>query len=69
MSVEERPFSSDGYTASASGRSTFRAVCPFCRMSLVIYVWSFHGHGKKVCPCGATLHVSGMARKHTEETP
>lgn len=32
-------------------------------MTVVIYLWSIAGNGKKLCACGAALHADRVARK------
>ena len=36
--------------------SSMVAECPFCAASVVIFLWSIIGNGKKLCACGAALH-------------
>ena len=43
-----------GYV-SDFGRSTAVATCPFCGLTVRVFVWSFAGHGKKCPKCGASL--------------
>lgn len=60
---EERAWASSRSGSSASGKTSIIATCPFCKNSLTIFVWSFAGHGKKRCTCGAVLYRDGVARK------
>lgn len=47
-----REYTSIGYVAEF-GRAHFTLICPFCNISVKVYVWSLAGGGK-VCPgCGA----------------
>ena len=39
---------------SAVGRSTAHIDCPFCGDSVLVYLWSLSGSGKR-CACGALL--------------
>jgi len=68
MRVEERPYEA-GNRVRAMGKSSVIAECPFCTASVVIFLWSIAGNGKKLCPCGAALHADGLARKLVEVTP
>lgn len=46
-----------------NGRTCVRTSCPFCTQSLLIYVWSLRGGGKR-CEnrdCGAMLGSGGTA--------
>lgn len=36
------------------GRSTAFIDCPFCATTVLVYLWSLAGGGKR-CPCGALL--------------
>lgn len=63
MSVrDERPWKVICRT-SLHGRSRVHADCPFCGEPAVIFLWSFAGHGKKKCPCGAAFYRDGVSRK------
>lgn len=48
------------------GKSSVVAECPFCGASVVIFLWSIAGNGKKRCTCGAALHADQIARKLVE---
>ena len=63
--VQERPYTMRDRT-SAMGKSSVIAECPFCGASVVIYLWSLAGNGKKLCLCGAALHADRIARKLVE---
>jgi hypothetical protein len=63
--VEERPFAMRDRTR-AMGKSSVMAECPFCGASVVIFLWSIAGNGKKLCACGAALHSDRIARKLIE---
>ena len=39
---------------SAHGHSTIYVTCPWCGEESEVYVWSFHGGGKR-CHCGAKM--------------
>ena len=66
--VEERPYTTSGHVR-AMGKSSVITTCPFCNASVVIYLWSIAGTGKKLCTCGAALHANGIARKLVEIDP
>lgn len=63
--IQERPYRTRDRTATM-GRTSVMAECPFCGASVVIYLWSIAGNGKKMCPCGAALHNDHVARKLVE---
>ncbi len=65
---QERPFTVD-HVNPAVGKTTASVTCPFCDAHVTIFVWSFAGHGKKRCACGAVLYRSGVARKLMLESP
>lgn len=56
-----------GTSVRVAGRTRVDASCPFCTSQLTLYVWSFSGHGKKTCRCGAVLYRGGVARKLSEQ--
>jgi hypothetical protein len=60
--MEERPYVARDHSR-AMGRSSVAAECPFCGATVVIFLWSIAGNGKKLCACGAALHADGVARK------
>lgn len=62
--LAERP-----YVARAMGKGSVVADCPFCGASVVIYLWSIAGNGKKLCACGAALHADRVARKVVLDDP
>ncbi len=66
--MEERPYKARD-RVRAMGKSSVVAECPFCATSVVIFLWSIAGNGKKLCSCGAALHSDGVARKLVEVTP
>jgi hypothetical protein len=63
--MQERPYTMRDRT-STMGKSSVIATCPFCDASVVIYLWSIAGNGKKLCACGAALHKDRIARKLVE---
>lgn len=60
--MEERPFKTRN-RVRMMGKTSEVADCPFCGAAVVIYLWSIAGSGKKLCACGAALHVDRIARK------
>jgi hypothetical protein len=68
MRVEERPYVSRARTR-VTGKSSVITECPFCGATVMIFLWSIAGNGKKLCACGAALHADGLARKLVEITP
>lgn len=60
--LAERPYVARE-RSRAMGRSAVAAECPFCGATMVIYLWSIAGNGKKLCACGAALHADRVARK------
>ncbi len=60
--MQERPYVVRD-RARTPGKSSVDADCPFCGASVVIYLWSIAGNGKKLCACGAALHADRVARK------
>lgn len=63
--VEARPYTAHDRVRTM-GKSSVVAACPFCGASIVIYLWSIAGTGKKLCVCGAALHADRVARKLVE---
>lgn len=61
METKEIVYIWDG--KSEHGRSTIIILCPFCKREVEAYIWSWHGHGMKKCPCGARLGVNLKAKK------
>lgn len=66
--LEARPYTTQS-RVRAMGKSSVVAECPFCGTSVVIFLWSIAGNGKKLCSCGAALHADGLARKLVEISP
>lgn len=62
MRMAERPYVVHD-RARTTGKSSVLTECPFCGVTLVIYLWSIAGNGKKLCACGAALHADRIARK------
>lgn len=62
MRLEERPYTTHDHVRTR-GKSSVVAECPFCHASMVIFLWSIAGNGKKLCACGAALHADRIARK------
>jgi len=52
---------------SEMGRSFIWIKCPFCEVSVVAYLWSLAGCGKK-CVCGALHSNFGTTKKEVEQT-
>ena len=50
---------------SKSGRSTARLDCPFCGASVVVYLWSISGCGKRCTGCKA-IHYWGSSVMRTK---
>ena len=65
MKVEKRPITKIYEVEPAVARSSRIIVCPFCESEVRIYIWSFHGGGKK-CECGAKLYA-WEAKKEVED--
>lgn len=65
MRMQERPYTTRE-RSRVMGKSSVIAECPFCGASVVIFLWSIAGNGKKLCSCGAALHSNGIARKLVE---
>lgn len=49
---------------SQFGMSSVRLTCPFCGESVIAYVWSLAGTGKR-CPCGAMHFAGGTSIRRT----
>jgi hypothetical protein len=64
--LEERLYATRDH-ARSMGRSSVVAECPFCGATVVIYLWSIAGNGKKLCACGAALHADRVARKLVQQ--
>ena len=47
------------------GESTVDVKCAFCKVVTTVYVWSFHGSGKR-CPNCNALMCMGMAWKEVK---
>lgn len=47
---------------SEHGKSTMFVTCPFCNEEIEVYIWSYHGGGKK-CECGAHLFGFSATKK------
>jgi hypothetical protein len=63
--MHERPYTTRDRVRT-TGKSSVLAECPFCAASVVIFLWSIAGNGKKLCACGAALHSDRIARKLVE---
>ena len=44
-----------GTTSEMNGRSKTTVGCGFCLTSHEVYIWSFHGGGKRCSNCGALI--------------
>jgi len=66
--VDARSYESGGgYTPGENGTSSIKFNCPFCRATVIAYLWSISGCGKRCECCGAIFGSGGGAyRKHVD---
>ena len=67
--TEKRDWDPPKSGVSTHGRSRIFVECPFCHGELTIYLWSFAGHGKKRCVCGAILYRNGITTREVPDAP
>lgn len=53
-----------GYSSRENGRSTCSIDCPFCKSTVICYVWSLAGGGKKCPGCYAILHTTTATKRY-----